>query len=226
MTGHQNYQQQSPIHEQLRQAAIQASINNLQYSIASDIEVCRNNVALLSEMLAFTDPSQEDISKNELIQEFYAQCKGSQLTISQHMQHSGDPETLSTLLQSYNEVKKVFDTYKEMLEHGNYHRARAASEKVSHRGTGELALIDFESKGNTQSDMPAGNGSSDYVAGSSSSNHLFPPEPPAHDIADVDPFSDPTECDIPILQTKSTKAQGKQKVLELSAAPPAQIVQE
>lgn len=64
------------------------------------------------------------------------------------MQHSGDPETLSTLLESYNEVKKVFDSYKEMLEHGNYHRARAASEKVSHRGTGELALIDFEVREN------------------------------------------------------------------------------
>lgn len=68
------------------------------------------------------------------------------MTISQHMQHSGDPATLATLLESYNEVKKVFDTYKEMLDHGNYHRARAASEKVSHRGTGELALIDFEVK--------------------------------------------------------------------------------
>lgn len=29
MTGHQNYQQQLPIHEQLRQAAIQASVNNV-----------------------------------------------------------------------------------------------------------------------------------------------------------------------------------------------------
>jgi hypothetical protein len=59
------------------------------------------------------------------------------------MQHSGDPDTLSTLLESHNEVKKVFDTYKEMVEHVNFHRAKAASEKVSHRGTAEAALIDF-----------------------------------------------------------------------------------
>jgi hypothetical protein len=60
------------------------------------------------------------------------------------MQHSGDPATLATLLESHNEIKSVFDTYKEMVEHGNYHRARAASQKVAHRGTGDAALIDFE----------------------------------------------------------------------------------
>lgn len=61
------------------------------------------------------------------------------------MQHSGDPATLETLLASHNEIKNVFDTYKEMVEHGNYHRAKAASQKVAHRGIGgDSALIDFE----------------------------------------------------------------------------------
>jgi hypothetical protein len=61
------------------------------------------------------------------------------------MQHSGDPATLETLLASHHEIKSVFDTYKEMVEHGNYHRAKAASQKVAHRGTGgDSALIDFE----------------------------------------------------------------------------------
>ncbi|KAH8551278.1 hypothetical protein BGW37DRAFT_56291 [Umbelopsis sp. PMI_123] len=177
---YQNQQQQSIIQEQLRQAAINASRNNYQNSIATDIEVCHNNVMLLSEMLAFTDPSQEDISKNMLIQEFYDKCKKSQITISQHMQHSGDPDTLSTLLESHNEVKKVFDTYKEMVEHVNFHRAKAASEKVSHRGTAEAALIDF----GVDDDMSAkAGGSGDHKEGSSSNNSVLPGQGPGETFA-------------------------------------------
>ncbi|KAI8582840.1 hypothetical protein K450DRAFT_225054 [Umbelopsis ramanniana AG] len=208
---YQNHQQQqqATIQEQLRQAAVHASLNAFQHSVATDIEVSHNNVMLLSEMLAFTDPSQEDISKNVLIQEFYDKCKKSQITISQHMQHSGDPATLATLLESHNEIKSVFNTYKEMVEHGNYHRATAASQKVAHRGTGDAALIDFETNG----DMSArATGSESYIEGSSSNSSAQPSQEAAKNLEDMDPFSDPDELHIPILQTKSVKSQGKQKL--------------
>ncbi|KAI9288564.1 hypothetical protein BC943DRAFT_377655 [Umbelopsis sp. AD052] len=205
----QNQQQQATIQEQLRQAAVHASINAFQHSVATDIEVAHNNVILLSEMLAFTDPSQEDISKNVLIQEFYNNCRKSQITISQHMQHSGDPTTLATLLESHNEIKSVFDTYKEMVEHGNYHRATAASQKVALRGTGDAALIDFENNGDMST---RATGSESHIEGSSSNNSAQPSQEAANNLEEMDPFSDPDELHIPILQTKSVKSQGKQKV--------------
>jgi hypothetical protein len=36
--------------------------------IPGDIELARNNCQVLSQTLSFTDPSKEDIAKNELIQ--------------------------------------------------------------------------------------------------------------------------------------------------------------
>ncbi|CAM0135664.1 unnamed protein product [Umbelopsis sp. WA50703] len=201
--------QQSQIQEQLRQAALHASINSYQNSIVSDIEVCRSNVNLLSEMLSFTDPSQEDISKNELIIEFYDKCKKSQLVIARHMQQCGDPDTLTTLLECHKEVKKVFDTYNDMLEHGYYSKARVASEQVSHRGTGDSSLIELEANGDNSGDSGMSNG---HNRAAETSNGL--PTVPTFQLEE-DPFADQDEedeCDIPILQTKSTKALGKQKI--------------
>lgn len=60
------------------------------------------------------------------------------------MQQCGDPDTLTTLLACHKDVKKVFDTYNDMLEHGYYTQARAASQQVSHRGTGDANLIELE----------------------------------------------------------------------------------
>lgn len=60
------------------------------------------------------------------------------------MQQCGDPDTLATLLSCHKEVKKVFNTYNDMLEHGYYTQARAASQQVSHRGTGDSNLIELE----------------------------------------------------------------------------------
>jgi hypothetical protein len=34
----------------------------------SDVELAKNNAQLFSQTLSFTDPTQEDITKNELIQ--------------------------------------------------------------------------------------------------------------------------------------------------------------
>ncbi|KAI9496950.1 hypothetical protein BDB00DRAFT_806146 [Zychaea mexicana] len=60
----------------------------------NDVLLAKNNAQLFSQTLSFTDPTQEDISKNELIQEFYGKCKMFQRIISGHLQTCSDSDVI------------------------------------------------------------------------------------------------------------------------------------
>ncbi|RUP47166.1 hypothetical protein BC936DRAFT_146058 [Jimgerdemannia flammicorona] len=145
------------------------SMEEAHMRLTSDIEVAKNNAQILSQTLSFTDPEKEDISKNELIQEFYGKSKLIQQTIQRYLEDATDPDLLATLLETNQELLNVFKTYDDMLEHKALAHATKVSEKVNYRGTGgpplntQSALIDFDepsTSGEGSSKQPVnGNGS-------------------------------------------------------------------
>ncbi|KAI8337183.1 hypothetical protein BC941DRAFT_426951 [Chlamydoabsidia padenii] len=116
--------------------------------IMSDVEIAKNNAQLLSQTLSFTDPIQEDITKNELIQEFYAKCKMLQRVISGHLETCDDSEKISALILANGELINSFKAYDDMLERRALDAATNNSRAVNHRGTRQdETLINTETTG-------------------------------------------------------------------------------
>ncbi|KAF7729164.1 hypothetical protein EC973_004932 [Apophysomyces ossiformis] len=101
----------------------------------ADVELAKNNAQLLSQTLSFTDPTQEDITKNELIQEFYTKCQTLQRVISDQLQLCEDENVISALLEANTELLASFKAYDDMLERRAVDEATANSRTLHVRGT-------------------------------------------------------------------------------------------
>ncbi|CAG8453918.1 204_t:CDS:10 [Dentiscutata erythropus] len=96
-------------------------------TIAGDIELAKNNVQLFIQTISFTDPEAEDITKNELIQEFYRKCKSLLQNINQYINEVQDEHWLDTLLSINQELIKAFQMYDDMVERGQIRAAEQIS---------------------------------------------------------------------------------------------------
>ncbi|KAI8063616.1 hypothetical protein BC940DRAFT_108519 [Gongronella butleri] len=159
--------------------------------ILADVELAKNNAQLFSQTLSFTDPTQEDITKNELIQEFYSKCKMFQRVISDHLQACDDPDLVSALILANGELINAFKAYDDMLEHGAINVATTNSRSVNVRGTNEpLISLDSNQQASSSSSSSNGNGkqpeqmTSAPAATSSSTANIDP----------FDPFADVPEA--------------------------------
>ncbi|CAO3611985.1 unnamed protein product [Cunninghamella echinulata] len=103
--------------------------------IMSDVELAKNSAQVFSQTLSFTDPTQEDITKNELIQEFYKKCKMFQKVISAHLQTCNDSEMISALIFANGELVNSFKAYDDMLERRAIDTATSNSRVVNSRDT-------------------------------------------------------------------------------------------
>ncbi|KAI8341516.1 hypothetical protein BC941DRAFT_467570 [Chlamydoabsidia padenii] len=100
-TSHHHHQQQ----QQQQQHRLAQPVD-----IMSDVELAKNNAQLFSQTLSFTDPTQEDITKNELIQ-------------------------ATALILANGELVNTFKAYDDMLERRAVDAATINSRAVNHRGT-------------------------------------------------------------------------------------------
>ncbi|KAI7908028.1 uncharacterized protein BX663DRAFT_482262 [Cokeromyces recurvatus] len=97
------------------------------------IEVAKNSAQLFSQTLSFTDPTKEDISKNDLIQEFYSKCKQSQQLLAFYLEICEDSELISALINANNELLNCFRSYDEMLEQRAVNEATVNSQTLFDR---------------------------------------------------------------------------------------------
>ncbi|CDS14196.1 hypothetical protein LRAMOSA06366 [Lichtheimia ramosa] len=102
---------------------------------ASDVLLAKNNAQLFSQTLSFTDPTQEDITKNELIQEFYGKCKMFQKILARHLETCNDSDIISSLLEANSELVTAFKAYDDMLERRAMNEATRNSETLHNRST-------------------------------------------------------------------------------------------
>ncbi|KAI8070553.1 uncharacterized protein B0P05DRAFT_550159 [Gilbertella persicaria] len=103
--------------------------------VKNDIEVAKNSAQLFFQTLSFTDPTKQDISQNELIQEFYAKCKKAQHILGSHLETCNDSEMISALINANNELLSCFKTYDEMLEQHAVNEATIHSQTLHNRST-------------------------------------------------------------------------------------------
>ncbi|CAO3656311.1 unnamed protein product [Mucor hiemalis] len=103
--------------------------------VNKDIELAKNSAQLFSQTLSFTDPTQEDISKNELIQEFYGKCKQSQQLLASHLETCEDSDVISSLINANNELLSCFKSYDEMLEQHAVNQATVNSKTLYDRNS-------------------------------------------------------------------------------------------
>ncbi|GAN07366.1 TOM1-like protein 2-like [Mucor ambiguus] len=101
--------------------------------VKGDIELAKNSAQLFSQTLSFTDPTQEDISKNALIQEFYSNCRNAQQTLAFHLETCEDSEIISALINANNELLSCFKSYDEMLEQATVNQATVNSQALHDR---------------------------------------------------------------------------------------------
>ncbi|CAG8457556.1 16471_t:CDS:10 [Funneliformis caledonium] len=108
--------------------------------ITEDIEVSKNNVQLFTQTLSFTDPESEDITKNELIQEFYTKCKSLHQNIMSYISEIQDEQWMNTLLSVNQDFLNSFKMYEDMVERGQVKIAKQESQRQSFRGSYHLDL--------------------------------------------------------------------------------------
>ncbi|CAJ0650885.1 11491_t:CDS:2 [Entrophospora sp. SA101] len=101
---------------------------SLEAKIAEDIEVAKNNVQLLTQTLSFTDPESEDITKNELIQEFYKKCQALHDNLMKYLSEVQDEEWIVN-----QELLNGFKMYDDMVERGLLLVAKLKSTKITNR---------------------------------------------------------------------------------------------
>ncbi|CEP09551.1 hypothetical protein [Parasitella parasitica] len=101
--------------------------------VKGDIKLANNSAQLFSQTLSFTDPTQEDISKNELIQEFYGKCRHAQQIVASHLETCEDSEIISALINTNNELLSCFKSYDEMLEQATVNQATVNSQSLHDR---------------------------------------------------------------------------------------------
>ncbi|CDH53101.1 predicted protein [Lichtheimia corymbifera JMRC:FSU:9682] len=122
----QHHRQQQQQQQQQQQASADP---------ASDVLLAKNNAQLFSQTLSFTDPTQEDITKNELIQEFYGKCKMFQKILARHLETCNDSDIISSLLEANSELVTAFKAYDDMLERRAMNEATRNSETLHNRST-------------------------------------------------------------------------------------------
>ncbi|CEI90569.1 hypothetical protein RMCBS344292_04891 [Rhizopus microsporus] len=113
---------------------IRQSLEQPEMNIREMIEVAKNSAQVLSQTLSFTDPTKEDISKNTLIQEFYAKCKHAQTALKAQLETCQDPDLNTDMLNTFYELDHCFKTYESMLEQQMVYRAMIDSQ-TNHRTT-------------------------------------------------------------------------------------------
>ncbi|CAO3617334.1 unnamed protein product [Mucor fragilis] len=101
--------------------------------VKGDIELAKNSAQLFSQTLSFTDPTQEDISKNALIQEFHNNCRNAQQILASHLETCEDSEIISALINANNELLSCFKSYDEMLEQATVNQATVNSQALHDR---------------------------------------------------------------------------------------------
>ncbi|RHZ78809.1 hypothetical protein Glove_156g49 [Diversispora epigaea] len=148
-------------------------------TVVEDIELSKNIIQLFTQTISFTDPESEDITKNELIQEFFSKCKSLSQNIVHYISETQDEQWLNTLLSVNQEFVNSFKLYDDMVERGQVKVAKQNSKNTIIRNN--YNSVDSES-------FAAGVGGS----GTSPSSSL-------------DPFSDLNE----VREYKSEKSRGK-----------------
>ncbi|KAI9246727.1 hypothetical protein BDA99DRAFT_609524 [Phascolomyces articulosus] len=149
---------------QRQQQQQQPEIPHQPVDAMNDVLLAKNNAQLFSQTLSFTDPTQEDITKNELIQEFYGKCKMFQKIISGHLQTCTDSDIISSLLEANSELVTSFKAYDDMLERRAVSEATTNSETLHNRSTRQQAPLDEENN-HTSSSTGAGESSSSSSGG-------------------------------------------------------------
>ncbi|RIA92500.1 hypothetical protein C1645_764997 [Glomus cerebriforme] len=114
--------------------------------IAEVIEISKNNIQLLTQTLSFTDPEKEDITKNELIQEFYTKCKSLHQSIMTYLSEIQEDQWMDTLLAVNQDFVNSFKMYEDMVERGQVKLAKQVSQEQSFRGS-HLTHLDSEDAG-------------------------------------------------------------------------------
>ncbi|EXX51009.1 hypothetical protein RhiirA5_415783 [Rhizophagus irregularis] len=114
--------------------------------ISETIEISKNNIQLFTQTLSFTDPEKEDITKNELIQEFYTKCKSLHQSIMNYLSEIQDEQWIDTLLALNQDFVNSFKMYEDMIERGQVKIAKHESQKQSFRGS-HLNNLDFDDAG-------------------------------------------------------------------------------
>ncbi|KAI9227754.1 MAG: hypothetical protein DHS80DRAFT_31479 [Piptocephalis tieghemiana] len=94
------------------------------YDVKQVLTVAEGTATMLSETIAFTDTTAEDISKNELIQEFRDKANAFHKQIVGHLEETHDEELLVRLVTCNEQLLSALSLYEEMLEH--YHVAQAS----------------------------------------------------------------------------------------------------
>ncbi|KAI8140650.1 hypothetical protein BJV82DRAFT_671391 [Fennellomyces sp. T-0311] len=154
----------------------------------NDVLLAKNNAQLFSQTLSFTDPTQEDITKHELIQEFYGKCKMFQRIISGHLETCSDSDVISSLLEANSELVTSFKAYDDMLERRALSEATTNSETLHNRSTRQE---DGEQAGAPSGAGGSGSGTGYSNNNISSSNHEQPAaRAPVIAEDPFDPFSD------------------------------------
>ncbi|KAI8644416.1 hypothetical protein BD408DRAFT_481379 [Parasitella parasitica] len=126
--------------------------------VKGDIELAKNSAQLFSQTLSFTDPTSEDISKNELIQEFYGKCRHAQQILASHLETCEDSEIISTLINANNELLSCFKSYDEMLEQATVNQATVNSQSLHDRTSRNNEQL--RQQQNQQEDLVASSSSS------------------------------------------------------------------
>ncbi|CAG8609958.1 6952_t:CDS:10 [Acaulospora morrowiae] len=101
--------------------------------IVEDVELAKNNTQLFTQMISFTDPEVEDITKNELIQEFRGKCETLRKTIMQYISVTQDEQWLNTLISTNQDIVNAFKMYNEMVERGQITMAKEKSKDTAFR---------------------------------------------------------------------------------------------
>ncbi|KAL7326225.1 hypothetical protein PS15p_208592 [Mucor circinelloides] len=146
--------------------------------VKGDIELAKNSAQLFSQTLSFTDPTQEDISKNALIQEFYNNCRNAQQILASHLETCEDSEIISALINANNELLSCFKSYDEMLEQATVNQATVNSQALHDR----TSRNDEQLRQQQQYQPPQQQADEELTPASSSSQpqqHYAPPSPPA-----------------------------------------------
>ncbi|CAG8509555.1 8452_t:CDS:10 [Diversispora eburnea] len=99
-------------------------------TIVEDIELSKNIIQLFTQTISFTDPESEDITKNELIQEFYSKCKALNQNIVNYISETQDEQWLNTLLSVNQEFVSSFKLYEDMVERGQVKIAKQNSKNT------------------------------------------------------------------------------------------------
>ncbi|KAJ3058217.1 hypothetical protein HK102_010620 [Quaeritorhiza haematococci] len=95
--------------------------------IANDIQLANNNVQMFLEALNFVDPD-EDVTKNELIQEFRMKCKEIQQRVIKLLEEIEDDDQLEPLIKLNGDINNIMKQYDDIVEQKGIDMVKKVSE--------------------------------------------------------------------------------------------------